>query len=54
MAPEDFGPWLFRWASETGAHGMITPEEIEWLGYERVGQDPRYPTSWLYRKMVSA
>lgn len=46
--------WLFRWASETGAQGMPFPEEVEWLGYQRVGQDPRFPTSWLYRRAVSA
>jgi hypothetical protein len=40
-------PLEFRWASETGAHALAHPEELEYLGYRRVRPDPRYPTTWL-------
>lgn len=40
----------WRWASETGANGMITVEEAEWLGYQKVAQHPLYPKSWLMRR----
>ena len=46
----------FRWASDSGAHGMATPAELLYLGYvhhERDGQrcsDPRYLGSWLMRR----
>lgn len=46
----------YRWASETGAHGMATPDELVYFGFvyhEREGRrvcDPRYPGSWLMRR----
>jgi hypothetical protein len=42
--------YLYRWASEHAAHGMPHPDELEYLGYERVGSDPRYPGSVLMRR----
>jgi hypothetical protein len=42
--------WLFRWASEVGAHSMPHPEELEYLGYTFVGIDPRYQGAVLMRK----
>lgn len=44
----------YRWASETGAHSMPHPEELEWLGYVRVCRDPRYPSSVLMKREVSS
>ena len=40
----------FRWASETGAHGMPHPEELEYLGFVRVARHPRWPSSWLMKR----
>lgn len=43
----------YRWASDTGAHGMPHPEELMYLGYRIatrdgvVVRDPRYPSSVL-------
>jgi len=41
----------FRWASEAGAAGMAYPEELEYLGYERVRRHPFWPASWLMRRV---
>lgn len=41
---------LYRWASETGAHGMPHPEEAEYLGYVKCSHHPRYEGTWLMRK----
>lgn len=49
-------PAEFRWASESGAHGLATPEELLYLGYVyhlrdgRRVSDPRYPGSVLMRR----
>jgi len=49
----------YRWASESGANGMATPDELVWLGYEpamRDGQpcaEPRWPGTWLYVRVAS-
>jgi len=46
----------FRWASETGAHGMATPDELRYLGWVPVVRDgaevrdPRFPGSLLMRR----
>ena len=48
----------FRWANTCGAHGMPTPEELEYFGYvyyERHGQqvqEPRYRSSVLMVREV--
>lgn len=43
-------PISFRWASVSGAQGMVTVDEAEWLGYVKVRKDPRFPGSWLMRR----
>ena len=40
----------YRWASESGAQGMATPEELEWLGYEKVREHPLWEGSWLMKR----
>lgn len=50
MGTEPTVAFLLRWANETHAHGMPTPEELEAEGWVRVRQHPRWPTSWLMRK----
>lgn len=45
----------YRWASETGMHSMITVDEAEYFGYEKMRPHPYYPKTWLmYRKVESA
>jgi hypothetical protein len=41
---------LFRWASESRAHGMPTPATLERRGYRRVREHPRYPGCWLMER----
>ena len=36
----------YQWASETRAHGMPTPEELEAQGWTRLSESPRWPGSW--------
>lgn len=40
-------PCEVRWATETGAHSMISVEEAEYFGYRKWREDPRYPGTWL-------
>ena len=40
----------FRWANESGATVMPTPEELEAQGWYRVRQHNLWPLSWLMRK----
>jgi hypothetical protein len=40
------GTWEFRRATEVGAHTMVAVEELLYLGYIKIGFDPRYRT-WL-------
>jgi hypothetical protein len=42
----------FRWSSKTGHHGMPYPEELEYLGYEKVTAHPRYQDSILMVRSV--
>lgn len=46
--------WEYRWASETGAQGMPHPEELEYLGYERLLRHRFWPDSILYRRPAPA
>lgn len=41
---------LFRWASETRAHGMPTPASLARRGWRKVRRHPWWPTSWLMVK----
>jgi len=41
---------VFRWASESRAHGLPTPTELEFIGWTRVAQHPLYEQSWLMRR----
>jgi len=34
--------WEFRWATESGGQHSMPSAECEYLGYEKVGYDPRY------------
>ena len=36
----------YCWASNTRAHGMQTPEEMEAQGWTRLSESPRWPGSW--------
>jgi len=36
-----------RWASETGAHGMPVPQELERLGWHRLAEHPLLRGTWL-------
>ena len=38
---------LLQWASETGAHGMPIPEELERLGWHRLTEHPLFRGTWL-------
>ena len=41
----------YRWANESGLHGMISIAEAEYFGYVRWRQDPRFPDSWLMKRV---
>jgi len=41
---------LFRWASETGAHGMPRPAALEAEGWVKVQAHPFWAGSWLMMK----
>ena len=50
-AGEGAEAWEFRWATVTGQqHSMPAVEELEYLGYERVGEDWRYGTVLMRRR----
>jgi len=36
-----------QWASETGAHGMPIPQELERLGWHRLAEHPLLRGTWL-------
>ena len=38
---------LLQWASETGAHGMPVPEELERIGWHRLAEHPLFHGTWL-------
>ncbi len=46
-------PWpesrttLLQWASETGAHGMPAPQELERCGWHRLAEHPLFQGTWL-------
>jgi hypothetical protein len=41
----------YHWASDTGAHGMLTPETLEAQGWERFSMSTRYADTWLMRRV---
>ena len=43
----------YRWANEDCAHGLPHPDELEYLGYEKVQQHPNFPKSWLMVRRVN-
>jgi hypothetical protein len=38
---------LLQWASETGAHGMPIPRELEGRGWHRLAEHPLFHGTWL-------
>jgi hypothetical protein len=38
---------LLQWASETGAHGMPVPDELEGRGWHRLAEHPLFHGTWL-------
>ena len=40
----------YRWASESGAQGMATVDELEWLGYVKLREHPLYPGTWYMKR----
>lgn len=38
---------LLQWASETGAHGMPVPQELEKVGWHRSAEHPLFRGTWL-------
>ncbi len=38
---------LLQWASETGAHGMPVPQELEGRGWHRLAEHPLFHGTWL-------
>lgn len=38
---------LLQWASETGAHGMPIPQELEQMGWLRLAEHPLFHGTWL-------
>ena len=38
---------LLQWASETGAHGMPVPHELEGRGWHRLAEHPIFHGTWL-------
>jgi hypothetical protein len=41
------GATLLQWASETGAHGMPAPQELERFGWHRLAEHPLFQGTWL-------
>jgi len=41
------GAVLLQWASESGAHGMPVPQELERLGWQRSAEHPLFRGTWL-------
>ena len=42
----------YAWASETRAHSMPTPEELEAVGYVKLRRHPWYAGAWLMKREV--
>jgi hypothetical protein len=42
----------YAWASETRAHSMPTPEELEAQGYVKLRPHPWYTGTWLMKREV--
>jgi hypothetical protein len=38
---------LLQWASETGAHGMPAPQDLESKGWHRLARHPLFQGTWL-------
>jgi hypothetical protein len=38
---------LLQWASETGAHGMPVPYDLERSGWHRLAKHPLFEGTWL-------
>jgi hypothetical protein len=38
---------LLQWASETGAHGMPMPRDLEQMGWRRAAAHPLFEGTWL-------
>jgi hypothetical protein len=43
----DSGALLLQWASESGAHGMPVPQELERMGWHRLAEHPLFRGTWL-------
>jgi hypothetical protein len=46
-ATSDSGALLLQWASESGAHGMPVPQELERMGWHRLAEHPLFRGTWL-------
>ena len=38
---------LLQWASDTGAHGMPVPRDLEKIGWLRLAEHPFFHGTWL-------
>lgn len=42
----------YRWASEVCSNSLPHPDELEYLGYDKVGRHRLFPSSILYRRAL--
>jgi len=47
QSSSDSGALLLQWASESGAHGMPIPQELESMGWHRLAEHPLFRGTWL-------
>ncbi len=47
QSSSDSGALLLQWASESGAHGMPVPQELERMGWHRLAEHPLFRGTWL-------
>jgi hypothetical protein len=45
---------LLQWASETGAHGMPLPQDLEQMGWHRSAEHPLFQGTWLMETREAA
>jgi hypothetical protein len=47
VTPRTSDAVLLQWASETGAHGMPVPQDLEKVGWHRSAEHPLFRGTWL-------
>lgn len=47
VTPRTTDAVFLQWASETGAHGMPVPQELERKGWHRLTEHPLFHGTWL-------